>query len=216
MRVVAIVPPAVALAACLQSPPAGGEGGACFELDDRFDLERVDTDTWISNPAAGGSVEVAGGELVLQAAPDAGYTYVDVSTVQSGPVDGLSATADIAVTWNGMADVGFVLSRLEAYIGVYADSGLIGVARDVGNGFEWGCGEGQCQPYDAGLHRFWRLRAVDGLLHLETSADGTGFTELVEPQPVPAGDHLLVLWAEAGAGNQVVSRVRRVHTSCSP
>lgn len=200
--------------ACLESPPGpGGSGAACIQVDDEFAGSEIDGAIWSQVLQAGGSIAVDQGALVLDADPDTEFTYLDVHTIESHPLTDLRATAEVSVAWEGNADAALVVAGPAGYIGIYVDSGLLGVAVDLEDPFAVLC-PGDCPAYDPVEHRFWRIREDDGQLHFETSSAGGTFDELVPPQPVPAGDHVVLLWAEAGAGNRVVSTIRHVFTGC--
>lgn len=236
MRVLAALGAAAALAGCLESPPgspgapdadadagpgAGADAGGCPPLlDEPWDGTAVDTDLWFVDDQPGdGTIAVEGGTLTLDANPGGtGFTYLEVSTHEGWPLAGMTATADLSVAWQGNGDAALLVTGAEGYIGVYADSGTIGAARDLGDGFELLCPGDPCPTtYSPALHRYWRVREAGGELHFEASDGVRGWVELAAPQPAPAGEHSVLLWSECADANRVTATVERVTvTTCPP
>ena len=130
------------------------------------------------------------------------------------PLAGSTVTAEVAVVWGATSgDAALVVAGDGGYIGLMADSYAMGVARDLGAGFEWMCDP--CTLYSPAEHRFWRIRAEAGELRFQVSELGSLWQDLLPPQPVPGGDHEVVMWSECGGTDQVTLSVGRLTVECS-
>jgi hypothetical protein len=213
---------AVLSASCLESPgiaPGQGADGAAgaydgspcgLVLEDDFPGTTINPEHW--DPfEAGGTAQVSGGDLVIDADSTGAWSYAHVLSTKALPLAGsvISAKATFElVAGNGDAILGWTGGGM--WIGVYRDGPIIGAARGASDGeyFEMICTD--CPTYEPAEHAYWQVREDGGYLHFEASSDGEGWMPLSDPYPTPDGEHAAMFFAECGDDNHVTLRSDRV------
>jgi len=181
------------------APAAGGDGSgdddgapAGCALRDDFE-DGVTAALWQSfNDDDAHVREVAGAlEITFDGLPDswAGYRLADTIDFTEGEVEievktagGIYTALEVSVD-----DMELVLftEDVDLLIGAVNDTPLDDDGDEI--------------LYDAGAHRFWRIRAQDGVVYWEASPDG-GVWDTIHTQDVPFPLDAVTILVEAGGG----------------
>ena len=162
---------------------AGGDGvGACSQAD----LVATTFDD-VSNPdprfelytTGQMTADVVGGTLVLDGnGTHLNYGEANLSARVHYDMRGSALSVEVTeVVATDTNEARFILERNAGnFAGIEVSDGMIYARIAVGgSGMDVGA-----VPYDAALHRHWRLREADSVLHFEVSADGASWTELTQ------------------------------------
>jgi hypothetical protein len=176
---------------------AGGAQGEC--PFDRFDETRIDPQLWVPKSSPDAYFIEQAGQLYLDVAVTQGvdrFARVDSATT-------LSLTSCPLVLEVFPGTVGDELDEalyFQTFHDVQNTAGFALAAGVLNAGmYDGGVPSGGSWTYDPQVHRWWRISAAAGVVSLDVSPDGVGWTNLFQTAPLFSLDGLWVVIA-GGAG----------------
>jgi hypothetical protein len=188
------------------APLGTGRCGTVSTLRDDFSTDQNGS-IWSSWSDGTPTATVTGGQLVITiptnggdigAGYDSNYYY-----------DFTGAQAQVTVTQ--VADVDTIL-EIRDY-----KNGKLQMVAESGTLFAWTSSQGDLAstPYDASMHKHWRLREDAGVAYWEWSTDGSTWNELFHEADPIQPEHVLVLLAADGAGPSA-AKFDELNTAVTP